>query len=957
VRGLWWLRSFGARSTKSKALTVTLTVVAVGLTIGLGTWGSGSLDIQPKLGVPLALYRAVRLYTLDLGPAAGGNGAPRPNWQLWVAFALAAALVLRGALLLWRERIRRLVTRYALRRHIIVCGGGVHGTRLVHELADDHDVVLIDIDPNALGMLAPRGKHEWRLVGDCVREETLIAAGVARANWVVAIPGHDFVSSQVVSAVRSLAKSRRVRDRAHVLAQVEDPVLARFLEEEQELAHGVGEPSGSAPSPGKMPSPVVSPFSANAIAAETLLDESEVAVGGSGELGTFLQMHDGKAPNLLLAGDHPLLDAVVLATLRRWRVRVLRELESTSPHHRPPLHVSVIGRGAVARVEGFYARWGPEPEVLTIEARDIDGSPGSLDSAEDWLGKPDRADHAVVCCLDELDAVRLTLELSRALGGRARMTRVTAQPQSALDAHLEERTSRSDELAPTSVKSLADLACRPAVMGRLEGPQRLADALARDSSAGNDPAAVTAELYERANALGLRSDSAWRARPCERPLLTALLYPVPLSALVRAGLKVELARPSNLRYAAERLSADGSPAAFAAWCEYLRHAGPDDEEEARAEPPADGNANLLIRLRRAALGDGEALTGLSPDGLVLVGAPRVAIIAGAAGSMRASAGGEIARLLWTGLRRYDGVVLAGGTAAGVPGIVGAVAREHGLSHHVVGYTPEGRADRRLYPVIRETPGATEFSVREPLAMWTDIMRARTPIGNVRVLAFPGQEITINEMLAARALGAKVAFVDPTGESSGSLDDVLPLGAGGIIEIPSDPMTVRAFLKWSQLPPERREAVARHIHNEYRRKGRGRKAPTDPAMAPWEDLLPSLKDSNLSQADDIPNKLDLIGKKISPEGHPLELTPEEALLLAEAEHGRWNIERLTAGWRLGDRDVRRAVSPHLKPWAELDDEARAYDLEAVAGIGPALAEAGWGVVEITASDSPNQVPPD
>ena len=42
--------------------------------------GLGSLrftDKPKQLGAPLALYRAVRLYTLDLGPATGAGGAPR----------------------------------------------------------------------------------------------------------------------------------------------------------------------------------------------------------------------------------------------------------------------------------------------------------------------------------------------------------------------------------------------------------------------------------------------------------------------------------------------------------------------------------------------------------------------------------------------------------------------------------------------------------------------------------------------------------------------------------------------------------------------------------------------------------------------------------------------------------------------------------------------------------------
>ena len=204
-----------------------------------------------------------------------------------------------------------------------------------------------------------------------------------------------------------------------------------------------------------------------------------------------------------------------------------------------------------------------------------------------------------------------------------------------------------------------------------------------------------------------------------------------------------------------------------------------------------------------------------------------------------------------------------------------------------------------------------------MAPWTDILRAGLPIDRARVVAFPGNDITIdataaNEILLARALGAKVAVVDPAGALSRSLDEVLPLGAEGVLEIPADPMTVRAFLQWSVLPPDLREVVARYIHNGYRRKARGRKPVTDPAMAPWEDLLASLQDSNRAQADDIPNKLALIGKQISKGGPLLELTAEQVELLADEEHGRWNIERLSAGWRSGERQVRMALTPHLKP---------------------------------------------
>jgi len=64
--------------------------------------------------------------------------------------------------------------------------------------------------------------------------------------------------------------------------------------------------------------PVVTPFSPNAIAAESLVGERE---------DDLLTIRDGQGPHLILAGDHQLLDAIMLEASQRWRVRILRDLE------------------------------------------------------------------------------------------------------------------------------------------------------------------------------------------------------------------------------------------------------------------------------------------------------------------------------------------------------------------------------------------------------------------------------------------------------------------------------------------------------------------------------------------------------------------------------------------------------------------------------------------------------
>jgi voltage-gated potassium channel Kch len=939
---LGWVRGPAVTPRRMLAPVWVRVAIAVTVTLALGTWGFLRLRVNPRLDGIDSVYDAIKLYTLDIGPASGDGAGP--NWQIWLALVAAAALVLRGVLALARDRLRRGTVRHLVAGHVIVCGAGVHGTRLVRQLSAEHDVVLIDLDPVSPGMQELRGRYEWRLIGDAVSERTLRAAGVTRAHWVVAVTGNDFVNSQIVSALRSLTAAGDARDGVHVLVQIEDPSLARFLEEE-----GAGEPSplapaGSAASAAPVGRPVISPFSANAIAAETLLDESRVRLDGH-ETGPLVSMRNGVAPNLLLVGDHPLIDALVLAALRRWRVRILRELESGTGQMRPPIHISVYGPAAERRVVRLRERCHPEPSVLTLEGRDSPPAGEAPDGFDEWLGRPDRGDHAIVACVNELDGIALTLAVARALGNRARMTRVTTQFENALDAYVEERTAGSRALATTEVKSIADLGARPDEMAELPAVQRLTEALEREREpdCADPQAAARARALLHHQELGIRSDTTWRVRPADRPLLAGLLAldpplpGVPPSALLRAGLRVDLDNVRNLLGAAQRLTAAGDPAALTAWCEYFRHGGGAPVAAVQTSDPA---VRRLLALRASLAGRPSELSDLDTDVGVLAGATRVTIVAGAAGSMSAPGARLLEPLLDRALAGHDGVILCGGTGVGVPGIVGRVARRQGLT--LVGYTPPGLGDGELYDDIHETPDATEFTVLEPLTMWTEIVTAGLDPRRVRLVVCPGGAITVQEIVLARSFGAAVGWLDAAGEATQPLGDLLPLGAGGVIELPADPMTIRAFVAPTVLAEPLRATIARAIHNDYRRAQRQRKSYGDPALAHWEELPEGLRTSNLAQADDIAGKLSLIGQRLAQPGHPLELSADQVELLAEAEHGRWNVERLAAGWRYGPRQVGRSTSPDLVPWSELPEAVRNYDREAVRTIGPALTDAGWGV---------------
>ena len=292
----------GRLQSPSKRMWLFLYAAAIAAVIVLGTWGFHRQQLQYPLDWQQSIYHGVKLLTLDWGSAAGPGKNDQPNWQLSVALVLAALLIARAMWVLLGARIRGWITRHWLRNHVIVCGAGVHGTTLARNLSKTCDVVIVDLDPEASGLQDQAGEHEWRVLGDATQAKNLEAAGVSRAAWVVAITGNDLVNSQIASTIAALALPKV---RQLLFVQVEDLSLARFVEEEleDEVDDRIGPTASSEPN-------VIS-FSANVVAADWLLDR----------IGTPPRTEDGQSPreiesierpHLILAGDHPLLDAIVL---------------------------------------------------------------------------------------------------------------------------------------------------------------------------------------------------------------------------------------------------------------------------------------------------------------------------------------------------------------------------------------------------------------------------------------------------------------------------------------------------------------------------------------------------------------------------------------------------------------------------------------------------------------------
>jgi voltage-gated potassium channel Kch len=1026
-------------------------VLVGALTLGLGTWGFTRLRSPPG-SVPVhhlnafqSFLAAVNLFGLSLGQ--GANLGARLNWALIVAAVLAAGLTVRALLAVTGSRIRRWYLRDQLRGHVIVCGAGALGTRLADSLDRAHDVVLIDINPAATGLAKAPDRYAWQITGDAALPDTLLDASTEHAAELLAVTPDDYINSLIVTA------AQRTGTQARVMVQIEDPGLTRFFEERPD----VEQPDRPATSL------QVSPFSTNAAAARALLVDDTPDGEWHTQPGPLLDVVDGVAPHILLAGDHAFLDAAILEGLRRWRSLALVAAEAGDTADGPapplpPLRLSVYGPGAVERVERLRNRWTPEPHLLELYCQDLpSGGQGAVE-ADDWLRKlrggkrhgghaTDFVSHAIVACESELDGIGLALGVGRALGDGIPLMRVSMLGTGELDNRIHDHTLASAHRSTTTVTSIPELASRAdTIRSHSSLEDRLVDELVKRDVAPHSAQDAVERLTSR-NELEIHTDPAWRFSAREVPLLRALLDDdgVSLDAFVAAGLAINLQSSPNLATCAERLLREPDPdaalrahawrarlgeddlhaAAFAACCEYARvtsdwealtltrqriQALPGDVDAARrvlelrefillpralaeaqarlaaTQPGEDSAAATAVLARVQVAFDSRDQLLRGADHAKLAGYERVAIFAGAADASHAmtddalvtlgkllgprstrtrrsgdpattslgareSVRGDVGDLLpesdrFQALQGFDGVVLSGGTASGVSGVVARAA--NGYRVPTVGYVPAGAGDVDLYPDLRETDGHG-FSELEPLAMWADILAAGLSPEQVSLIACPGGPITRAEILLARAMGARVGWLDPEEETPLPLDDDLPGGAENILQLPSDAMSVRALIVQTELDdPELRDHFAKLTHAEYRSKQTAGRLSGDPACAPWERLLPIFRASNRAQADDVKNKLAMIGMRIERTeagGRRLQLSEQAVQLLAEMEHGRYVVDRLQAGWQLGDRDANRGRSPYFLPWTDLTTDERFWDVSAVRTIAGALESFGYGVTEI------------
>jgi len=322
---------------------------------------------------------------------------------------------------------------------------------------------------------------------------------------------------------------------------------------------------------------------------------------------------------------------------------------------------------------------------------------------------------------------------------------------------------------------------------------------------------------------------------------------------------------------------------------------------------------------------------------------------------------EYSLILKKAFKPFNGSIVSGGSYSGISRLAGNIRQDIGKDILCVGYVPQrmkSNIDKKAtrYDHMCRTQGA-HFSLLEPLQAWTDLVVAGVDLNDIKLLGINGGQIAAAEFRIALCLGATVGIIKDSGREADELfEDKDWQSASNLLNIPKDTMTLQMFVN-PLAPPlsnkEIRETLALSIHEEYRKKNIEKLIEEHTELADWKNIRSFLMDSNRQQADHIMEKLRLIGCVAEPvkgrESAIMTFTKDEIELLAELEHGRWNMERLKDGWCWGkEKDVQKKISPYIISWSALPENIKDYDRETIRKIPFYLAKIGLEVCRDTRS---------
>jgi hypothetical protein len=158
---------------------------------------------------------------------------------------------------------------------------------------------------------------------------------------------------------------------------------------------------------------------------------------------------------------------------------------------------------------------------------------------------------------------------------------------------------------------------------------------------------------------------------------------------------------------------------------------------------------------------------------------------------------EYQQLLLDGLQGFRGTIIAGGTTAGISGLVGKVQSAYPEAIATIGYVPArlptGAEVDLQYRQIRTT-GGQDFSAMESLQCWIDLIASGISPTQVKLLGINGGEISAFEYRLALMLGAGAGVIESSGREAACLfKDPYWGKAMNLRKLSADKKEIEAFL--------------------------------------------------------------------------------------------------------------------------------------------------------------------
>lgn len=153
----------------------------------------------------------------------------------------------------------------------------------------------------------------------------------------------------------------------------------------------------------------------------------------------------------------------------------------------------------------------------------------------------------------------------------------------------------------------------------------------------------------------------------------------------------------------------------------------------------------------------------------------ILIVAGGVKGLEAESLAVYRRYISDAVSKFNGVVFSGGTANGIPGLTGSVVEELRIAQNrpipLIGVMPKalspGTVPHPAYTLQIHTD-CPNFTIREPITMWAEILAAGIPPSQVALLGINGGTISAFEYRLALTLGSKVHILQGSGRTADEL---------------------------------------------------------------------------------------------------------------------------------------------------------------------------------------------